>query len=130
MTLIVAEALAERKVCESAALASPALHGFEVVVGAVMLFEPDSLAGVFGKHGVFAGEDGFDIDDEVRLYDAAFAIGAFGGVHEIEMGDVIERRRGLGGVGAVVRRRCGEAGIAHEGADGFVIAVVVRRAMR
>ena len=30
----------------------------------------------------------------MRLYDGALAIGAFGRVHEIEMGDLIERRRG------------------------------------
>ena len=123
MATVLPEALAMRGAGERAPLARPLIHLLDVFVIAVMFAEPTSLAGVLGQHGAFALDCGGDIDDEIGPEEIFFAIASANGVHEIEVRDGVQR------IAACAVIRCGrrEAGVARQGAGGFVVAVVVDR---
>src|SRR5262249_18268352 len=106
---------------------SPGLHVCQVVVGAVVLAEPCGLAGMFRQHFAFAGEGGFNVDDEIGQHGAAAAIDAADGVHEVEVRDGVQGRGRVVPVGAVVGGGRGETSIADQHAGSLVVAEVIDR---
>lgn len=125
MSSVLAEAFAVTDAPFGAALAGPLLHGGHVVVHAVLGAEPIALGGMAGEHVVFEGEDFGDIDDEVGLDGAVFAIEPFDGIHEVEVGDAIGGGRVIESGGTVVGGGGGKAGVADEERGHLVVGEIV-----
>lgn len=100
----------------------PTLHGSEVI-GYPMLFgHPTILACVSRQHGLLLREYRADIRSELRCNPATLPVSPADRVHEIEMGDCIQRARRSG---QVVGYGGGETGVSRQQADGLMVGVIV-----
>ena len=89
--------------------------------------QPVALAGVTGEHLPLDGEDARDIDDETGRDGTAVAVDPLDGVHEVEVGDPVERRGGLPLPRDEVGQGRGEASVADQQAGHLVVAQVIDR---
>src|SRR5689334_8150143 len=125
MAAILTEALTVGSSGDLAALPRPALHGLEIIVGAVVAAQPLSLAGMFGKHRALALKCRGNIHYEFRMDDAAFAVSPLERVHVIEVWNGIQDRRRQFAPRTIVRYRRSEACVPDQRAGSFVVAKII-----
>ncbi len=104
-------------------LPRPTLHREQVIVHAVLRTQPLPLAGMLAEHGALGLELAYDIHVKVCHYRPAFPVYAADRVHEVEMRNSGQGRRGRWR--NVIGRGRGKAGVPRQRAGRFVIAHVI-----
>ncbi len=110
----------------AALLRAPALHGFHVLIHAMMLEQPVALAGVSGQHRRLRVHDAGDVDGKTRWDRPAEQVLAFNRIAVVKVRDMGQRRC-LAAVAKEVWNRRAESGGAGQRAGHLMIKHVIRR---